>query len=96
MCINSCFHYWCNSCESQFKKIICPICRKDLESNIFFDSKGKITGEFKNTPCCIEPIDIIKKDLEFNEDDLSDLDEDIESNELVNESIDESSYDYID
>lgn len=87
MCINSCFHYWCNSCESQFKTLTCPICRKDLELNVFFESKGKIIGEFKNLHCCIEPIDIIKEDLEFNND-LSNLDED-------NELIDESDYDYI-
>lgn len=77
MCINSCYHYWCESCESKFKKLVCPLCRIPLESNIFLDSKGT-KGEFKNLPCFIEPIEIIKKDLDLLDDiSSSDYDEEI-------------------
>lgn len=82
MCINSCFHYWCGNCNDKLKNNSCPFCKKFLEPNLFFDSKGDY-GYFLNVPYCNKPFDIIKKDIES-----LDLDNEIEDLEQIDNTDD--------
>ena len=94
MCINSCYHYWCQTCENQFKKNMCPVCKIDFESNVFLDSKGSF-GKFPNSSYSNEVIEIIKKDLESESLTGPDLTEKDLIEDINNLQIDEFELDYI-
>jgi len=63
VCVNSCYHYWCDKCESKFTNNLCPFCRKTLEPNLFLDSKGE-TRFFQKTEHQMKIINIIKNDID--------------------------------
>ena len=64
MCINSCYHYWCEKCNEKINNNNkeCPFCRENLDPNLFFDSKGEF-GYFTKNSHCMKLIDIIKNDI---------------------------------
>jgi len=65
VCVSSCYHCWCDKCESKFTNNLCPFCRKTLEPNIFLDSKGE-KDFFQKTEHEMKIINIIKNDTDKN------------------------------
>lgn len=48
MKVNSCYHYWCNNCENNFAKLVCPYCNMCLKMNEFLNSAGECECFQKN------------------------------------------------
>ena len=62
LCINSCYHYWCENCNSKLKNK-CGFCRKQIEPNEFIDTLGS-KGLFLKNEHTLKVIQIIKEDID--------------------------------
>ncbi len=75
MCINLCYHYWCENCNEKLKINKCGFCRKPIGPNQFIDTFGEY-GFFKKNQHCLEVINIIKDDIDLDDIDPDDIDPD--------------------
>jgi hypothetical protein len=74
MCINSCYHYWCEDCNDKLRANVCGFCRNPIEPNEFINTYGE-KGFFEKTPYCLNLIQIMKDDIDLIViDDVDDID----------------------
>ena len=71
MCISSCYHYWCDDCNSKLNSNKCGFCKVSIKPNEFIDTFGE-SGWFKKNQHCLELIQIIKEDIDLIDDKIDD------------------------
>lgn len=87
ICINSCYHYWCDNCNDKLKIDKCGFLQNPIESNEFIDTLGE-KGFFEKNSHSLDLIQIIKDDIdliqvdEFDDSNPGEIDSDTNDNHM--------------
>lgn len=93
ICINFCYHYWCETCHKNLKSNKCGFCRQNIFNNDFIDSLGE-TGFFEKSNHSLDLIKIIKDDIDLIqiENNNDSIDKNINNDNNNNKDDDEDIY----